>query len=227
MAKLISPVRTQLLYRTAAYQLWKSSYGPMVPGLFNGYAVTCFESELQLRAQVQNKEYSELVKSCLWKVGTAEITETRLERMFKVRRPLNNFDDIWDRFMMPFNERLTKYAGDTKSLEAGRCAWMRNVLIQKYLDNEHVAILMIPLIIGYKGKASALEDQMSEMLDKHGAEVHNNKAEQKKKERGVTTEVSIGLDERKADKQLKLTPTLQQMGFEIHPEFQKQRKGKA
>jgi hypothetical protein len=101
---------------------------------------------------------------------------------------------------------------------------MREVLIKKYLENDHVAILMIPLIIGYKGKAEHLESQMSEMLDKSGGEVHNNKAEQKKKERAASTEVQIGLEDKKADKQLKLTPTLQKMGFEIHPEFVKKKR---
>ena len=192
----------------------------MIPGLFNGYAITCFNSEIHLRTHVQAYKYSELLKHCIWKVGTAEVTANRLEKMFKVRRPLNNHAEIWDRFMIPFNDRLSKYAGDTKSLEAGQCAWMKEVAVKKYLENGCAAFLMIPLIIGYQGKAEHLELQMSEMLDLHGAEVHNNKVEQKKKERAKVTENQIGLEERKADKQLKLTPTLKQMGFEIHPEFQ-------
>lgn len=196
----------------------------MVPGLFNGYAVTCFDSELELRNYIQTYKYSELIKQCVWKVGTAEITETRLEKMFKIRRPLNDFNDIWDRYMLPFNERLSKYSGDTKSLEAGQCAWMREVLVKKYIENDHVAILMIPLIIGFKGKPNHLEEEMSEMLDSAGGEVHNNKAQQNSKERKAPTEANINLPDRKADKQVKLTPTLQKIGFEVHPEFAKKTK---
>lgn len=209
------------MYRSAAYQLWKSSYGPMIPGLFNGYAVTCFDNELMLRNYVQTYKYTELFKQCVWKVGTAEVTERRLKEMFEIKRPLNDFNDIWERFMMPFNERLSKYAGDTKALEAGQCAWMKEVLVKKFIENDQVAILMIPLILGYKGKAEHLEEQMSEMVDKSGGEVHNNKAIQKQKEKARQTEVQIGLADKKADKQLKLTPTLQKMGFEVHLDFRK------
>lgn len=221
MAKLLSPVRTQLLFKSAAYQLWKSTDGPMIPGLFNGYAITCFDSELELRNYVKTYKYSELIKQCVWKVGTAEITEARLEKMFKMKRPLNDFNDIWERFMLPFDQRLSKYAGDTKSLEGGQCAWMREVLIKKYIDNDHVAILMIPLIIGFKGKSNTLEEEMTEMIDSFGGEVHNNKAVQKSKASAEKTVVQIGLADMKADKQLKLTPYLKKMGFEVHKEFRK------
>ena len=221
MAKIISPVRTQLMFRSAAYNLWKSSYGPMVPGLFNGYAVTCFDSEIELRTYLKNYKYTEMIKQCLWKVGTAEITKVRLEKMFKIKRPLLNVTDIWDRYMIPFTDRLSKYSGDTKSLEAGQCAWMRDILVKKYVENDHVAILMVPLIIGYEGKSNHLEEHMSEMIDKGGGEVHNDKAVQKSKDRNNPTETYIGLPEMKADKQLKLPHKLRQMGFEIHPEFKK------
>lgn len=221
MAKLISSVRIQLMYRSAAYLLWKSAYGPMVPGLFNGYAVTCFDSELMLRNYIQTYQYSELIKHCVWKVGTAEITDVRLKKMFGIKRPLIDFNSIWDRYMLPFNERLSKYSGDTKALEAGQCAWMREVLVKKYLENDSVAILMIPLIIGYKGTSNSLEEEMSEMIDRFGGEVHNNKAVQNNKERAAGTEANIKLPDRKADKQLKLTPTLQKMGFELHTDFRK------
>lgn len=225
MAKLISPVRTQLMYRSAAYNLWKSIYGPMVPGLFNGYAVTCFDSEIELRSHLTHYKYSELIQQCVWKVGTAEITDVRLEKMFKEKKaPLRDPRDIWDRYMIPFTDRLSKYAGDTKSFEAGQCAWMKDVLVKKYIENDNVAILMIPLIIGYSGKPNHLEDAMSEMLEKSGAEVHNNKAIQKSRERSAPTDVYIGLPEMKADKQLKLPKKLADLGFEIHSDFKKKKR---
>jgi hypothetical protein len=224
MAKELSSVRTQLLYRSAAYLLWNHTYGAMVPGLFNGYAVTCFDGEIELRNYVKTYKYSELIKRCVWKVGTAEITEPRLERMFKIKRPLLNFEDIWDRYMIPFNDRLSKYSTDTKSMEAGQCAYMREVVLKKYVDNrDSIAILMLPLVIGFKGKSNHLEEQMSEMLDGAGGEVHNDKAAQKEKERKAGTETVIGLPEQKADKQLKLTPTLKQMGFTVHPDFRRKK----
>jgi len=198
----------------------------MRPGLQNGYAITAFDSELELRTAVKTYKYSELIKQCMWKVGTAETTEIRLERMFKIKRPLVTPEEIWDRFYIPLTDRLSKYQGDTKAREAGQCAWMRDVLLKKYDNTGRVALLMIPLVLGFGGTDKQIEEEMSEMLVGAGGEVHNDKRKQNAKERAGSTDAQIGLNDNDygVDKLLKLTPTLQKIGFDLHPSYRKGRK---
>jgi hypothetical protein len=209
------------MYKRGARLFWKPINGAMIPGLQNGYALTAFDTENELRFAVQNYRYSELFPHYEWKVGTAETTEIRLKRMFGIKRPLLDMNDIWDRFYLPLTDRLSKYQGDIKSLEAGQCAFMREVLIKKYAATGRVAILMIPLVLGFKGKANVLEEEMSEMIVKAGGMVHNDKKEQAGKEKAAAARAQINLPDKPIDKLLKLTPTLQKMGFELHPDYKK------
>jgi hypothetical protein len=223
MATPISSVRVQFLFRRGARLFHRSIDGPMKPGLQNGYAITAFDSELELRTAVKNFKYSELFQQFEWKVGTAETTEKRLEKMFGIKRPLLNPEDIWERYYIPLNDRLSKYQGDTKSLEAGQCAFMKDVLIKKYLEHSRVAILMVPLILGFKGTANQIEEEMSEMIVKVGGTVHNDKRRQGSKERSAPTNAQIGLRDEDfgIDKLLKLTPTLQKISCELHPSYKR------
>lgn len=223
MAVPISSVRTQFLFKKGARLFHKFSDGAMKPGLQNGYAITVFANEQELRAAVTHFKYSELFRQFQWKVGTATTTEVRLERMFKIKRPLVELTDIWDRFYIPLTDRLSKYQGDTKSLEAGQCAFMKDILIRKYLENGKVALLMVPLILGFKGTANQVEEAMSEMIVNAGGYVHNDKKEQGAKERAGSTDAQIGLDDDQfgIDKLLRLTPALQKLGFELHPGYKK------
>lgn len=225
MARQISSVRIQFHYRRGARLFWKSSDGNGMPaGLQNGYAVTAFDSELELRQSIQHFKYSELFQQHEWKVGTAETTEIRLQKMFGLKRPLLSPTDIWDRFYIPLTDRLSKYQGDTKSLEAGQCAWMKEILLPKYAKNGRVAILMLPLILGFKGNANQLESQMSQMITNAGGVVVNDKKVQNEKERAASTDAQIGMpDTVGVDKMLKLTPTLQKMEFFVHPEYRKRK----
>lgn len=204
----------------------KSTMGAMRPGLQNGYAITAFDTELELRTAVKNYKYSELIKHCEWKVGTAETTEIRLQKMFGIKRPLITPQDIWDRFYIPLTDRLNKYQGDTKAGEAGQCAWMREVLLRKFNATGRVALLMIPLVLGFSGGDKQIEGEMSEMLVNAGGEVHNDKRKQNAKERKGATDAQIGLNDEDfgIDKLLKLTPTLKKMGFDLHPAYKPGRK---
>lgn len=219
---MISPVRIQLLYKRAARLFWKSSYGPMIPGLHNGYALTVFNTEAELVSAVQKYEYSELFPNFQWKVGTAEITDIRLKRMFGAKCPLVNLSDIWERYYIPFGDRLSKYQGDTKSLAAGQCAFMKEVLINKFVTHGTAAILMLPLIIGFKGTTNNIEEQMSEMIVAAGGSVYNDKKKQASKIRAATTKAQMNLADIMPDKLLPLTPTLEKLGFEIHPQLKTQ-----
>lgn len=228
MAKEISSVRTKLLYCSAARLMWKPKYGPIPgKGVFNGYIVTAFSSELELRHHVKEYKYSELIRRCGWKVGTAELTQARLDRMFKDKSaPLTDpAVQIWDRYMIPYTDRLATYACSTRKLQPAACAYMKDVLVPLYVESGYnAALLMFPLILAYPGTAASLEKQMSEMVVKAGGIVHNDKAVQESKERSKPTEVTIDIADRKADKLLKLTPTLEAMGFEVHADFQKKKK---
>lgn len=213
----VSPVRIQFMYRRGARLFWTSQMGPMKPGIQNGYALTVFETEEQLSHTIQTTPYSELFSKAVWKVGTAETTDIRLKRMFGVKKPLNSPEEIWDRFYIPLTDRLSKYQGDTKSMEAGQCAFMRDILIKSYATNGKVAILMIPLILGFQGTANAIEHEMTEMIVKAGGTVHNNKSDQAKKEKAPSTNAKMNMPEVHPDKLLELTPELQKIGFELHP----------
>lgn len=220
MAVPISPVRIQFLFKRGA-RLFHPFTKPMKPGLQNGYAITAFDDELELRTAVKHYKYSELIKQCVWKVGTAETTEIRLKKMFGIKRPLVTPQDIWDRFYIPLTDRLSKYQGDTKAGEPGQCEWMREVLLKKFDSNGKVAILMLPLILGFAGNDKAIENEMSEMLTNAGGEVHNDKRKQNAKDRAASTDAQIGLKDEDygVDKLLKLTPTLKKIGFDVHPEY--------
>ena len=207
------------MFRKGARLFWSSKKGGLKPGLQCGYAVTAFDSELELRSAVQNFSYTELLQVFKWKVGTAEITEPRLETMFKIKRPLKTAEDIWDRYYVPFTERLSQYASNTKNFVADNDEFQKEVLVKKYIENEHIAILMVPLIIAFDGTDKELELQMSRMIVRHGGEVWNNKDEQKKKDRAKNTQVQMRLPDRDPDKLLKLTPTLAKLKFEIHPTY--------
>lgn len=214
-----STVRTQLLFRSTAYLLWKSIDGQMFPGLFNGYAITRFDNAATLTQAVLKFKYSELVANHVWKVGTAQITKPRLDRMFGDRAAkLVNVEDIWNRYMIPFDDRLSKYQSDTKASAAGHCSFLAGA-IEHFGKTRELAFLMIPLIIGYSGTTVSLEAELSEMIKLAGGKVFNDKKLQQEKSRGELQYSIIGLKERKADKLLELTPALKQIGFEVHPEF--------
>lgn len=216
--KLISPVRIQMMYRKGARLFWKSSFGAMKPGLQNGYAVTAFDTEIELRTAITQFKYTELFQQYEWKVGTAETTEVRLREMFEIKRPLLTPSDIWDRFYMPLNSRLSKYQGDVKSYAAGTDRYMTS-LIARFDRNGKLAILMLPLVLGYRGTANSLETEMSKMIISSGGIVVNDKKVQSDKIRAATTEALIGLEDKTPNKLLKLTPTLEKLGFELHPEI--------
>lgn len=215
-----------MLYKRGARLFHRASAGPLVPGLQNGYAITAFDKEEELRAAVTHYKYSELIKHCQWKVGTAEWTHIRLKDQFVDRAPPASIEEQWERFYSPLTTRLSKYQGDTKSLAAGQCKWMEEVAIKKYCANGTVAFLMIPLILAFPGTDKQIENEMSEMLVNAGAEVHNNKAKQEGKERKPKTEALMGMkdEEYGIDKLLKLTPTLKKIGFDLHPSYKKSRK---
>lgn len=219
MAAEISAVRIQMLYKKAARLFWKSSDGPMVPGLQNGYALTVFSSESALTHAVSNNSYSQLFPNHEWKVGTAETTAVRLRNMFGIRRPLIEPSDIWDRYYLPFTDRLSKYQGDTKNLSASQCAFTKEVLIEKYTTLGSVAILMLPLIIGFNGKAELLEQELSEMIVGAGGTVHNDKKKQALRARATRTNARINLEDKLPDKLLQLSPSLERFNCEFHPEL--------
>lgn len=226
MATVISSVRIQLLYKRGA-RLFHDAVrdGAMPIGVQNGYAITAFDSELELRSAVKTFKYSELFQQYEWKVGTAETTKPRWQRMFHLKKVPTDPVSIWERLYIPLNDRLSKYQGDTKSREAGQCAWLRDV-VRRYDLNNHISFLMLPLALGFHGTDKQLEREMSDMIVKAGGEVHNDKKKQGAKERAASTQALIGLDDAEygVDKLLPLTPHLKKIGFRTHPSFNARRK---
>ena len=206
-----STIRTQLHFRQGAYLFWKSSQGPMIPGLLNGYAVTVFNTPMELVDCVTRHEYSSIWKDRTWKVGTAEITALRLQKMFGTKMKFTNNADIWDRYTIPCVERLSKYAGDTRTLEAGQCSYMRDIVIPTYMRNSGLAVLMIPLVLAFQGKASILEEELSHMVTTAGGTVYNHKVVQAAKQRSANTIVKLALSDKAPDRLLQLPQHLQSL----------------
>jgi len=206
-----SNIRTQLHFRRGAYLFWKSSQGPMIPGLLNGYAVTVFNTPMELVDCVTRHEYSTIWKNRTWKVGTAELTALRLTKMFGTKQKFTDPADIWDRYHVPCVERLSKYAGDTRSLEAGQCSYMRDIVIPSYTRNSGLAILMIPLVLAFDGKASTLEEELSHMVTNAGGAVYNHKVVQAAKQQSAKTIVKLALLDKAPNALLELPQKLKSM----------------
>jgi len=214
----LSPVQYRLHFKRGARLALKgTSLTGLRHGMQCGYIVTYFVSDTHLRRELTQYSYSEVIKRNKWKVGTAEISDERIKAMQAMRVPKGDPHAIWLRYDKPYEARLSKYQGDTKSLVAGHCEFMIDA-ITEYKKKGSLAFLMLPLIHAWDGTDKELEEHLTFMCKKGGGKVVNDKLIAKaKKKPAERTKAKMVMEDGLIDKLLPLPPQLKKLGFITHP----------
>lgn len=180
--------------------------GPIALDTFNGYAITCFDSPFDMYAALEEFTYIELFK-CVdkWKIGTTRNTSSLISR-FQNQKPKSNPEKIL------FHSRLGNYKSDTLSGHSAQCTFLREHAIPMFRQNDALGILMIPLIVGFSGKSTSLEIELTRMIKRIGGKVINDK-EVLIYPRAERTVVYTQYEEKKVEKKLRLSEELEQSSF--------------
>jgi len=181
------------------------------------YALTFFRHPVLLEEALE-RPFSYLLHAMPWKVGTSQISPYRWENNMFGRKiderwragtefTTAELKATWDRWMIPFSRRLSRYKDDISKSNVDHCSFTR-LLVDTYEREQSLALLMVPIIIGYPDGPYAVEQEVTKMLKAEGANVVNDKSSKVPRKVG-RDEIVLDVAQKSCDIKLPLTPLLQ------------------